>query len=94
MKIEPQNYNKLSQDERRELRQRYSMAQKGKCCHCEQPLGKEPPENILRLKIDHSLFPDGFFKYPVHLHHCHDTEMTIGAVHAVCNAVLWQYHGE
>jgi hypothetical protein len=30
----------------------------------------------------------------VHLHHSHETGMTIGAVHARCNAVLWQYHGE
>jgi hypothetical protein len=28
------------------------------------------------------------------LHHCHQTGLTIGAVHAKCNAVLWQYHGE
>ena len=35
-----------------------------------------------------------FFKWPVHLHHCHDTGMTTGAVHCYCNAVLWQYPGK
>jgi len=46
------------------------------------------------LLIKKSLFPRGFFGYPIHLHHSHDTGMTIGAVHAHCNAVLWQYEGE
>jgi hypothetical protein len=41
-----------------------------------------------------SLFPKNFLKWPVHLHHSHDTGMTIGAVHSYCNAVLWQYHNE
>ena len=40
------------------------------------------------------LFPESFFKYPVHLHHSHDTGKTIGAVHAYCNAVLWEYYGQ
>ena len=48
----------------------------------------------MRMYITNSLFPPNFFKWPVHLHHSHDTGMTIGAVHARCNAVLWQYHGE
>jgi hypothetical protein len=39
------------------------------------------------------LFPPNFLKYPVHLQHNHDTDMTEGAVHARCNAVMWQYHG-
>jgi hypothetical protein len=40
------------------------------------------------------LFPELFLKYPVHLHHSHVTGLTIGAVHAYCNAVLWVYHDE
>lgn len=32
-------------------------------------------------------------RYPVHLQHNHDTGMTEGAVHARCNAVMWQYLG-
>jgi len=54
-----------------------------------------PPEFLsLEKRIDWDLFPPGFLKNPVHLHHNHDTGMTIGAVHAYCNAVLWQYYGE
>jgi hypothetical protein len=30
----------------------------------------------------------------IHLQHCHKTNMTEGAVHAYCNAVLWQYEGK
>ncbi|AGI61771.1 hypothetical protein VCO139_0016 [Vibrio phage VCO139] len=40
------------------------------------------------------LFPKNMFQYPIHLHHDHNTGMTIGAVHARCNAVLWEYYGE
>jgi hypothetical protein len=32
-------------------------------------------------------------KSPIHLQHDHDTGLTEGAVHAYCNAVLWQYEG-
>jgi hypothetical protein len=31
--------------------------------------------------------------HPVHLQHSHVTGLTEGAVHAFCNAVLWQYEG-
>jgi hypothetical protein len=44
--------------------------------------------------INQILFPKSFFKYPVHLHHCHKTGLTLGAVHHYCNAYLWQYLGE
>jgi hypothetical protein len=47
-----------------------------------------------RYPIDRELFPPGFFNYPVHLHHSHNSGLTIGAVHSYCNAVLWHYHGE
>jgi hypothetical protein len=40
------------------------------------------------------LFPKGFLNAPVHLHHSHVTNMTLGAVHGYCNGYLWQYLGE
>ena len=40
-----------------------------------------------------TIFPENFFDHSIHLHHDHDTGMTIGAVHAHCNAVLWEYEG-
>ena len=87
----PVNYNELHWKERRIVREEYIKLQKGKCCHCGDLLKEKPTMDKL---IDISLFPPNFFKWPVHLHHSHDTGITIGAVHNYCNAVLWQYHGE
>lgn len=90
----PANYNRLTISERRAVRERYVELQQGLCCHCQGPLAEEPPEHITSKRILWSSFPPMFLKHPVHLHHSHDTGLTIGAVHAYCNAVLWQYHGE
>lgn len=88
------DYRQLTQPERRALRERYVALQDGNCRHCGKPLTGEPAEAVVAMPILERLFPPNFFKWPVHLHHNHDTGMTIGAVHARCNAVLWQYHGE
>lgn len=80
--------------ERRKVREEYIKIQDGNCCHCNEKLSGKPSEEITSKSVNKSLFPENFFKWPVHLHHCHDTGMTIGAVHNYCNAVLWQYHGE
>lgn len=90
----PVNYNKLHFTERRRIREEYIRIQEGKCQHCKEPLTGKPSKEVLNKRIKWSLFPEGFFKWPVHLHHCHNTGMTIGAVHNKCNAVLWQYYGE
>lgn len=89
-----QNYNQLSQPQRKKLREQYVIAQDKKCAHCGRSLLLSPSEEVRNKKIDWSLFPPYFTKHPIHLHHCHKTGNTIGAVHALCNAVLWQYHGE
>lgn len=90
----PVNYNELTPQERRSVRQVYITRQKGKCYHCHGHLMLDAPEEVLEKRIDWDLFPPNFLQWPVHLHHSHETGMTIGAVHAYCNAVLWQYHGE
>ena len=90
----PVNYNDLDWAGRKAAREQYVREQNGKCHHCGQPLWGEPSRSVMRLHINRRLFPVSFFKWPVHLHHCHKTGMTIGAVHNRCNAVLWQYHGE
>ena len=90
----PVDYNALTQPERRAVRERYAEVQGGACCHCHAPLDGEPSAEIRSESINLRLFPPHFLKYPVHLHHNHNTGMTIGAVHARYNAVLWQYHGE
>ena len=92
--ILPVLYDELNQRQRREVREAYVLAQRGRCYHCEGRLDEEPPRHIQELPINWRLFPPGFTRWPVHLHHCRQTGLTIGAVHSLCNAVLWQYHGE
>lgn len=92
--IDPADYNLMTQPERARLRGEYVTAQNGKCHHCGEPLAGEPAARIRQKPINWRLFPPNFRKWPVHLHHSHKTGMTIGAVHSLCNAVLWQYHGE
>jgi hypothetical protein len=79
---------------RKEARQEYIKRQNGLCSHCGKLLTELPAPHIRRKTIDRSLFPANFFNWPVHLHHSHTTGLTIGAVHNLCNAVLWQYHEE
>ena len=90
----PVNYDELHFSQRRVVRERYVEIQKNLCSHCGEPLNGAAHKDILKKRVDKSLFPETFFEYPVHLHHDHKTGMTIGAVHNYCNAVLWQYHGE
>ena len=90
----PAVYEDLEWWERRNVRNEYARLQDGKCYHCGESLDGAPAKRIQQKRINWSLFPQNFTKYPVHLHHSHDDGLTIGAVHALCNAVLWQYHGE
>ena len=90
----PVDYTTLSSWQRRQVREQYGREQGGNCSHCNAPLSGPASDEIMSKYINEKLFPETFFKYPVHLHHSHDTGMTIGAVHCHCNAVLWQYHGE
>lgn len=90
----PVDYTKLSVAQRREVREEYIKRQKGKCYYCAGSLNDLPGEEVMELEVDDKLFPPSFFDYPVHLHHDHSTNMTLGAVHCRCNAVLWQYLGE
>lgn len=90
----PAMYDDLTPAQRLVVRRQYETNQQGNCHHCGSSLDTEPPERIKRMTLKMGNFPPGFFKNPVHLHHSHDTGLTIGAVHARCNAVLWQYYGE
>lgn len=90
----PVNYKNLSPKERKIVREEYIKIQKGNCYFCKEKLSEEPEKKVKLKKINHNLFPKGFFDWPVHLHHNHKTGLTIGAVHNYCNAVLWQYFGE
>lgn len=90
----PVDYRSLHWKEKREVRAEYTKLQSGLCYHCKTPLLMDVPSSIKRYKINWRLFPTGFLDHPIHLHHSHDTGLTLGAVHAYCNAVLWQYFGE
>ncbi len=92
--MRPAHYSKLSPKGRRAVREAYVQAQKGLCYHCGAKLSGEPDKDIMGYAVDWGLFPTGFLNFPVHLHHDHNTDLTIGAVHARCNAVLWQFFGE
>lgn len=90
----PQNYTMLNAKERRAVREEYVRKQKGLCHYCGAPLDGPPEKKIHAKKVTPRLYPPKFFDYPIHLHHSHVDEMTIGAVHCHCNAVLWEYEGE
>ena len=91
----PANYDEMDFVERREVREEYIRLQGGKCYYCQRPLDVPiTKEQMKNRPVNRNAFPKSFFKWPVHLHHNHNTGMTIGAVHNYCNAVLWQYHKE
>lgn len=92
----PVDYTKLSRsgDDKRAVREAYIAQQDGKCHHCQMPLSGDPSDEVLSKPVNKKLFPAAFFDCPVHLHHDHNTGLTIGVVHGYCNAVLWQYYGE
>ena len=90
----PINYNEVDWKIRKQARLQYIKVQGGRCYHCGGFLKQDPPRDILKFKLNMRLFPDRFLDNPIHLHHDHNTGMTIGAVHAYCNGVLWQFHGE
>jgi hypothetical protein len=87
----PVYYSKLHWAERRKVREQYIEEQEGLCMYCKKRLSEDPPSEITDHNINWKLFPPNFLKYPVHLQHDHYTDKTEGAVHAYCNAVLWQY---
>lgn len=89
----PIEYSKAPPHVRKAVRSQYVQEQGGLCYWCNQPLNKEPPISIRSKHIDWRLFPPNFLRHPVHLQHDHSTDLTEGAVHALCNAVMWQYHG-
>lgn len=94
--ILPVKYSKLSPTQKRMVREEYTRQQGGKCYYCKESLTSKPSNKILSDWIYWKMFPggeEGFLKYPVHLHHCHDTDDTLGAVHAFCNAHSFQYLG-
>ncbi len=90
----PVEYDNLCSITRREVREQYIKEQSNLCWHCGEDLHGAPPDEIAEKEINLALFPRGFLNHPIHLQHDHGTGLTEGAVHAYCNAVMWQYHGK
>lgn len=90
----PVDYTQLTPSERRSVREQYIRNQKDLCWFCKSNLHADSPKKITNKPINWALFPDNFTRYPIHLQHDHETGLTEGAVHAYCNAVLWQYEGK
>ena len=90
----PADYTKLTWEQRRDVRDEYVRQQNNLCFYCGETLFWSPPQRITDTEINWRLFPPNFLKYPIHLQHNHDSNMTEGAVHAYCNAVMWQYEGK
>lgn len=89
----PVDYDKLSWAERSEVREQYVKEQNRMCFYCKEDLKHPAPKRITDKPINLKLFPKGFLNNPIHLQHDHYNGMTEGAVHAYCNAVMWQYEG-
>jgi len=90
----PVKYRDIPPKEKRLVREEYARLQGGNCYYCKNPLDADPAHKVKQKRVNKRLFPKGFFENPQHLHHSHKSGLTLGVVHAHCNAVLWQYHGE
>jgi hypothetical protein len=88
----PVIYASITSRVRKLVREEYARRQGGNCALCGESLTERASEAVMSKRINARLFPPNFFKWPVHLHHCHVTGLTVGAIHCRCNAVLWQYH--
>ena len=79
---------------RKLVREEYAKRQGNRCYYCGYDLDLDPPQEIISRPVAWRKLPRHFLAHKIHLHHCHKSGLTLGAVHAYCNAVLWQYHGE
>lgn len=65
----PAMYDKLTGDQKRLVRLEYVKQQNNKCWYCQGNLDEQPPDTILKYKIDLKWFPQGFLDNPIHLQH-------------------------
>lgn len=87
-------YSKMTPNDRRNLREQMARAQGDECWYCTAPLYMTPPVHIGNYKYNKRSFPPNMLKYPVHLHHDHETDICLGAVHAKCNVYMWEVEGK
>ena len=93
----PQRYHDLNTNQRHKLRDEYVEHVRGRCLYCSLKLDGKP-SRIVRDSADEIEWDDlpggkeGFLKNPVHLHHDHETGLTLAAIHALCNAHSWHFY--
>jgi hypothetical protein len=89
----PVRYSSLRKksEKKRAVREEYIRRQNGNCCFCGESLTSRSPYEEDGTPVHEERYPAAFFDNPVHLHHDHTTDMTIGAIHAYCNAVSFDY---
>jgi hypothetical protein len=93
----PQKYDDLNSEEKRKLREQYIEWFNGRCLYCEEMLEDEP-HKFVRQSADDIEWDDlhggkeGFLSNPVHLHHDHETGLTLAPLHALCNAHSWHFN--
>lgn len=90
----PQIYKDLSWSDKKLCRELYTLEQDNRCWLCGSHLDDKPSKVYRGYTIHEGRFPSKFFDYPIHLHHDHIIGLTIGVVHAHCNAYLWQYENQ
>lgn len=83
-------YRLMTRQQRRQVRLQLAKEQGNMCWYCKQPLSGPPSPDIDNYAFNKHLFPKGMFDFPVHLHHDHNSGICVGAVHAKCNAYMWQ----
>lgn len=93
----PQRYRDLNANQHRKLRDEYVEYFRGRCLYCDGQLDDEPHEFVRQSadEIEWDNLPgskEGFLKNPVHLHHDHETGLTLGPIHALCNAHSWHFY--
>lgn len=87
-------YSKMSSLERRKVREQMVRDQEQKCWYCGTLIHSAPLAHIANFKHNERLFPPSMLKNPIHLHHDHDTDECLGAVHAKCNVYMWEVEGK
>ncbi len=84
-------------EKKRELRDEYTRSFGGRCLYCFEKLDDEP-NSFVRDSADDIEWDDspgrkeGFLKNPIHLHHDHETGLTLASIHALCNAHSWHFY--
>ena len=102
-------YSELTPARRRELREAYVKEQGCLCFYCGEALAQPPPAEAVERTALRFKPISGFVKdilstrgagmgwdcsrHPINLQHNHDTDLTEGAVHSLCNLVMWVHEG-